>query len=90
MDKTRPASPNHGTSGVSERMIGQDANMGAVTDKKEGTSMEVAEGGGSEEGDTVVGTSAVAELVEEVDEAITPVLAAETVETEEIAKVNLD
>lgn len=64
--------------------------MGAPTDKKEGTSMEVAEEGGSEEGDTVVGTSAVAELVEEVEVAITPAPAPETVDTEEIAKVNLD
>lgn len=87
--KPQPTSPNHDTSGVSERMIGHDVNMGAVTDKKEGTSMEVTEGGSSE-GDVVVGTSAVAELVEEVEEAITPTRAAEAVETEEIAKVNLD
>lgn len=94
-EKTRPPSPNHGTSGVSERNIGEDDNMGASKDKEEGTSMEVAEGGGSEGGgseeeDAVVGTSGVAEVVEEVQEAITPESATETVEPKESAKVNLD
>jgi hypothetical protein len=60
--------------------------MEAAEDNKEDTSMEVAEGGGSEEGDT----TAVAEAVEDVEEAITQAPTAETVETEQTAKVNLE
>lgn len=63
-DKMWPPSPNHGTLGASERMIGQNLSVGYATDKKKDTSMEVAEGGGgSGEGDTIVGTSAEAELL---------------------------
>lgn len=60
--------------------------MRDAKDNKEDTSMEVAEGGGSEERDTI----AVVEPVEDVEEAITPAPAKETLESEEIAKVNLD
>lgn len=88
-DKTRPPSPNHGASGVSNRSGAEDANMGAAEEHGGGTSMDKAEGGGSEEGDAGVGTTAVPKVVEEVhDDVETPASAAQSSEPVHTDQVN--
>jgi hypothetical protein len=57
-ETTRPPSPNHGASGVSNRDGPEEADMGAA---------EEAEGGGSEEGQAALGRTAAPTAAGEVE-----------------------
>ena len=57
-ETTRPPSPNHGASGVSNRDGPEEADMGAA---------EEAEGGGSEEGQAALGGTAAPTAAGEVE-----------------------
>ena len=79
---------------MSNRSGPEDADMGAAEDVGGRTSMEQAEGGGLEEGDAAVATTAVANVAEEVHEddpyanVDTPACAAQTDDPVENEQVN--